>query len=210
MILTRDDILQLLNDMKHMLTPIKLDTLEDYTAYIIDVITSQDNHISKELNRSYMSSEIIQYAIDYIILSRTYERFHIAYRIINEDMHLTLNKLKFGIQYIFETMAASMSVFLDVYLLSRMFKRFVTTSETRKSYLFDSEPRNMILYVGDGHATRIREFLEIYGYPIVEEANHWLTKRINMIDVLIFIIFLNHSLLELGCKTIAYLMYVLI
>jgi hypothetical protein len=67
---------------------------------------------------------------------------------------------------------------LDTYLLSRIFKTFDITTET-KQRVFDepANPSNIIIYVGDFHALRCRRFLEFIGFIGVEQGTNIIEKE---------------------------------
>lgn len=57
-----------------------------------------------------------------------------------------------------ETLTNYNVCFMDVYLISRMFRKF--SDSTHKKDIYSEEPKNIIIFVGDTHAENYRKFLK--------------------------------------------------
>ena len=63
------------------------------------------------------------------------------------------------------------ALFTDAYLLARIFKTFnINDPEKRRLVDEPSEAHNIIIYAGNNHATRCREFLEFIGFKTLEKS----------------------------------------
>jgi hypothetical protein len=153
-------------------------TLKDFISYTIQVIEQNDNLVSKELSRSYKRKEIREFAVmrTRVIYEELYEK---AMEILTSSLQVTVEGDLRGSLPLQENIYKSIhplrrfvmsmeAIFFDVYLLSRMFKRFGTEIREDKSPLFTPEPTNMIIYVGNEHANPVREFLHTQRYIEVE------------------------------------------
>src|SRR5208283_4932357 len=73
--MTREEIHHLLDTIRSILDSAHITTIEDYLDYILNIILNEDNICSKELKRSYMSNEIVQFVRSKILNDRYYTYF---------------------------------------------------------------------------------------------------------------------------------------
>lgn len=135
--------------------------------YIMRIIETQDNIISKELRRSNKRKEILEF-VKNRVMSIYYQVYDPMMAMINieptpyVDIFQMLEKFIITLD----------GILLDVYCLARIFKRFGTKPGRRPiSETFPSEPTNIIVYVGELHAEPIRAFLTSLSYIEVERTS---------------------------------------
>lgn len=153
-------------------TSMGYNTQEDYVEYIINFITNEANYVSKQLNRSFMKSQICDFTEN--IVRKLYNKYYSVIN-LNLDMNSQDHSLfEKGVYDIFTLVFIMDALMLDIVCLSRMFKRFTNYPCTQSELL---EPNNMIVYVGEAHARNIRLFLIKNGFKIIEYAQSSIYKR---------------------------------
>jgi hypothetical protein len=136
--------------------------------YIINHIFSWKS-VRKELKRSYLGDKIEQFAVNTI--KNESEKYIIINKIALELNPKTLNtKLQEkkerkpifieAVQLLSNALIHVLSIIVDVYTLARIFKRFNVKSSSNQP----TEPRNIIVYAGDGHSNHQRNFLKLNGF----------------------------------------------
>ena len=71
------------------------------------------------------------------------------------------------------------AVQMDVYTVSRMFKKF----KVKDSEYYPEEPSNIIYYAGGGHTKPMGEFLEKIGFRCVEDSGENMLSCVSMVKI---------------------------
>ena len=122
-----------------------LDSFEEIATYIID-IASNTPIIKKELDRCTLDKELVLSIFHDIIIQQYQSDITI------DDVKL-LSEKTIGNTEKAEILTVIQSPIVDIYTISRMFKRF------KKSENFPDKQRNIVYYAGSSHADMIRNFL---------------------------------------------------
>ena len=168
-------------------------TDEEYLAFWREQIF-ENRFVKKELFRSYMRKEITAFALETVDREAMEERsmFTLLYTrakralddikkikekqswkdslasLLNHHV-ITPAELSARARYadamesIWERTVGVNSSMVDIYTLSRIFKIFRGEHDDTPN-----EPRNIILYYGDKHSKRVRNFLKSQGYEMIE------------------------------------------
>jgi hypothetical protein len=115
---------------------------------------------SKEFNRSYMSKEILAFSTKKIMVNASNARKHIVTSARNVLKYPNDRK---HTESLCRSLTGVVSVFADLYTLSRMFKDFKDEGNRPR------RPRNIIFYGGNYHANMYREFLKSIDFIDVDE-----------------------------------------
>jgi hypothetical protein len=71
-------------------------------------------------------------------------------------------------------LSQTMTIFADAYLLARVFKNFNMSEMEKKAYKGATDQpihaNNIIIYCGNTHANKYRNFLELIGFEEIEHA----------------------------------------
>lgn len=187
---TSDDIEELMftyalaKDM--WLEDLGIQQANDFIEYIVNFVVNRNNYVAKEFKRSYMKDKIL----DFIIRTIHIQYFEVHDRLewaLNIDLvpimevytQEQINNARRAIYEIRTFIFELNGLFHEIYLLSRMFKRFnIDLLPSWKSPLFQSEPINMIVYTGDHHSALVRAFLGENGYALVEHSTMYETGGI--------------------------------
>lgn len=165
-------------------------TDEEYLAFWREQIF-ENRFVKKELFRSYMREEITSFALETVDREAMEQRsmFTLLYaraeRALNDIKKIKekqswkdafLNRYKVtasessararyvdAMEGIYQRTVGINSSMVDVYTLSRIFKVFRGEHDDTPN-----EPRNIILYYGNAHAKRVRDFLKSQGYEMIE------------------------------------------
>ncbi len=167
-------------------------TDEEYLAFWREQIF-ENRFVKKELDRSYMRKEITAFALKTVDREAMEQRstfvalYGQAERALDEIKEIKKEKSwkdslldPYGItpaersarsryveamEGIYKRTVGVNSSMVDIYTLSRIFKVFSGENEDTPN-----EPRNMILYYGNAHADRVRQFLKSQGYEMIKAA----------------------------------------
>jgi len=152
----------LLQSDKHVTNIItKLSTTNtiEYYSYIESQLDSQV--AKKELEKSFLKKEIKQFCIKRI------RKFAGEYKKYLQENILTLfSSKKVDLGQILLALITINSVVMDMYTLSRIFKRFDITrpkSIGSKPNYQPEIPHNIVIYTGSNHSLCYREFLKYIG-----------------------------------------------
>ncbi len=149
--------------------------------YYNDYFRDTGFYIGKELSRSYLGEEILNFTID--IITKTYGQNILKIEQIikyfedNLGGELSMDNILHYLKVLDVMIATITAAELDAYALARMFKVFKDTPSEDKSKLFESVPKNIIFYGGYYHSINIRKFLKIQDFIKVEEARETLHER---------------------------------
>lgn len=147
---------------------------------INDIFTNYTNtHVKKELKRSYRSEEILEYMIEFVnkkknpnlnIIEKDAKKLYEL--ILEYDDIVRGNQYKIKLETrmfnlykkIGENLFDIHSRFMDIYTLSRIFKKFKNTGS------MPVEPKNIIIYQGEQHSIACIYVLKKMGFEIIEES----------------------------------------
>ena len=168
-------------------------TDEEYLAFWWEQIF-ENRFVKKELSRSYMREEIAAFALETVgreameqrsMFTLLYARAERALDDIKKIKEKQSWKVSIGsllnrpvitpaessararytdaMEDIYQRTVGINSSMVDIYTLSRIFKIFWGEHDDTPN-----EPRNIILYYGNSHAKRVRDFLKSQGYEMIE------------------------------------------
>jgi len=187
---SEDKVLHLIEDVSNMDSP------EEFITYLKKEF-DENYLFEKELRESKLSEpnikdkissfideNIKKYGISFIqsiidgikslkeVLEIYKEDFGImAEEVLKDPEHQEYYKsFKNNLDEIFKKLITLESLLVDGYLLARVFKNFnidVEDETKRRSTDEPYEPHNIIIYAGDGHSNRYREFLKELGFELI-------------------------------------------
>ena len=165
-------------------------TDEEYLAFWREQIF-ENRFVKKELSRSYMRKEITAFALETIDRDAMEQRsmFTLLYtraeralddikkikekqswkdsllnrHVITPTESSARARYADAMEGIYHRTVVINSSMVDIYTLSRIFKIFWGEHDDTPN-----EPRNIILYYGNAHAKRVRDFLKSQGYEMIE------------------------------------------
>ena len=165
-------------------------TDEEYLAFWGEQIF-ENQFVKKELARSYMRKEISAFAretidreameqrskftllyaqaeralkdIKDIKAKQSWKDFLLNRYVVTPSEEWARARYVDAMEGIYQRTVGINSSMVDVYTLSRIFKVFWGEHDDTPN-----EPRNIILYYGNAHAQRVREFLKSQGYDMIE------------------------------------------
>lgn len=144
-----------------------LQTKEDIIIFFRNEIMN-DKYFKKEVDRSYIKEDLCRF-VD-ISLLNLFDELNVidAMKKISHDINFftTYENLFDTLDHLTYIVLVLHSCILDIYTLSRIFKKFKTSdSENRPD-----EPCNIIIYLGDHHSKNIRYFLNSIGFDTTDET----------------------------------------
>ena len=116
--------------------------------------------IHKELRKSYLSEKIKNILFTLILNSFNDSKYSIDFYIANEKINPTQ-----ALQALKQVMIVAYSSMLEVYMLSRIFKKF----QVPEGVYQPVESHNIIVYVGQGHVKGMRLFLDSLGFRTLND-----------------------------------------
>lgn len=132
--------------------------------------------IQKEINKSYLSNEITDF-----IISKLKVEVNKLYDVINSTKSVVLSylddfyEINEEFYYDFRKIYYIFTIFdsygMDAYALARMFKHFNVKDNSQPT-----RPNNIIIYAGEEHSVRYREFFESINMQKVEESGKYTLK----------------------------------
>jgi len=136
----------------------------------------RNTYVRKELIRSYMGDEILEFVQKKlmtsanIIIPQISNLIHALYSNNNsaEDKNTYLSMLGYTLLLL--------NFVQDAYTLARMFKKFNNPKNQ------PAKPHNIIMYAGDSHSRLVREFLQEQGFTMKSFAGHDKTSLDNKND----------------------------
>ena len=136
---------------------------------VIDVVINDIYDLSaldKEVSRSFLGDDVRRYYY------KKAERYLLPYKNELVKTFQYLDKatkvtpyLKGKLEFIGQIAFSLMSYSMDIYTLSRIFKRF----KVGKDSYMPEQPHNIIIYTGDAHSRSYREFFEYLNFTKVKE-----------------------------------------
>lgn len=122
----------------------------------------QSTILKKEFSRTTLPKNIVLEFLETEIIyeaMRIREIFQHTLETFDND-NMDVKNVMYGISH---TVSINSTV-VDMYTITRLFKKFKNVKNQPES------PRNIILYVGDAHATRCRKFLKQLDFKIINET----------------------------------------
>jgi hypothetical protein len=120
----------------------------------------------KEIGRSYMKNEILEYTTP--ILKQTVANFHEELAVLDSAEEINYELL----EEVYVSLIKVQALQLDVYGLSRIFKKFKKTELE-----YPDEAHNIIYHVGEAHAEFVRGFLSHIGFETLASAQIYDDKQ---------------------------------
>ena len=141
----------------HMDTIRKLghENIDVYRKFLLDQITLNPP-LLKELNKSFLKDEILKFGTQQLL----------QYGMNIRDT-LRENISSFNYQAIYNIIAGLNGYLIDMYTLSRIFKKFNVENDNINQ---PTSPHNIIIYTGEFHSGNYRKFLESIGSKEIAHA----------------------------------------
>lgn len=157
----KDNVLQILDLWYSQ----DLTNIEAFINYMEYTLYDTTNYVGKEISRSILGESIIAFIVN--IFKQTYNMYWSKLDNLIHNIRFQFNA--HNIQWLKIYATIFNAPFLDAYLLARLFKVFEHIPYG-KSPLFSTHSQNCIIYVGNEHATYIRDFLVLQGFKTLESA----------------------------------------
>ena len=155
---------RLKNDKRVAATVKKLTTkdIEEYKTFWKDQLL-QSTILKKEFSRTILPKNIV---LDFLEKEIIYSAMQL--REVFQDTLETFNNNNMDVKNVMSGIKKTVSinsVVVDMYTITRMFKKFKNVKNQPE------RPRNIILYTGDSHSTRIRKFLKQLDFKVINETD---------------------------------------
>lgn len=153
-------------------------SLPEYKKFITDQILENPPTL-KEMNKSFLKDEILSFVTTKIVKEGLNQREYFQrYIPILLNKNASDSDIRVALSQIYNSTVSINAKIVDVYALSRIFKRFDTTKSkglTTNNNYQPEFPHNIIIYAGDAHSIIYRDFLDFIG---TKELVHTDPKKI--------------------------------
>ena len=151
--------------------------LAEYKNYIVFIILNNKS-VLKEINKSFLRDKILSFFTNNIIQDglKYRELFRETIPVLFHDRISFLSSL----EKILRPLIIINSNIVDIYTISRIFKSFDMTKGLRLKKVFQPKiPHNIIIYAGDAHSWRFRNFLDYIGTKKISHTGNDIPERYN-------------------------------
>lgn len=150
---------RVMKTLKNMGNP----NFSEYLEYVKSQIYT-NTFVKKELDRSYMKQEIINYMEYYITLQAKVDHKNFVALVHTIFTNKSERSFSIALKKFLNLTVRFNSYLPDIYTLSRIFKNFNVENDEPKS------PSNVIVYGGYNHMKNLHNFLKNTGFQTLEET----------------------------------------
>lgn len=180
---TRDfpnEVIKLQQIQKYLSNPSFLDILNkifnldraEAIQYLIEENFKSNIKVKKELEKSKLGKKIIEVLLEElrIYYLNNVESVRNILNSINTDPNFFLNNIGKVSEFLIYINTYS----TDAYTLARIFRKFNIENDPHEmsvDYDQPEKPRNIVIYVGEFHASTLRKFLQTQGFKLEGQSN---------------------------------------
>lgn len=173
--------------IRKILEELNTPSLTEYKNFMKKQVT-QSALVQKEMTHSFLCKEIEKFCTEDLIKEGLYirETFQKYIPILLDDKS-TDQKIEIALLWLARATVGVNAIMMDFYTLSRIFKKFnIQKSKSKQARNVDQpeSPHNIIIYAGDAHSAKYRNFFDSIGAKRIAHVNNRDISNIkNCIDI---------------------------